>query len=74
MMTQGLRVWFRDEIENTVLAVDRANLDIAQHIPTEQMHLYRAGFEAAVDAILGAFGIAYRRPVRQVDAGREVEQ
>ena len=63
---QGLRVWFRDEIENTLLAVDGANLDIAQHIQTPEMVMYRRGFDAAIRAVALAFGIDWQQ------AGREL--
>ena len=64
-------MWFRDDVERVLLAVDRANLDIAQRIPTQEMALYRAGFEAAIEATAGAFGIVYNRP-QQRQIGREV--
>jgi hypothetical protein len=55
----GLGVWLRDEIEDTLLAVDIANLDIADHIDTPEMRLYRKGYEAAIRSVAAAFGIAY---------------
>jgi hypothetical protein len=61
MTTQGLRVWFRDEIEASLLAVDGANRDIAQHITTPEMALYRRGFEAAIEAVARSFGITWQR-------------
>ncbi|HID63884.1 MAG TPA: hypothetical protein EYP49_14280 [Anaerolineae bacterium] len=57
--SRGLGVWFKDEIKNTLLALDAANLDIAQHIDTPEMRLYRKGYEAAIQAMAIAFGISY---------------
>ncbi|MBC8492377.1 MAG: hypothetical protein H8D43_01225 [Chloroflexi bacterium] len=52
-------IWFVDDIENILIAVDKANLDIARHIDTPEMRVYRLGYEAAIGAIASAFGIAY---------------
>jgi len=57
----GIGVWFKEEVENTIRAVDLANLDVAQHIRTPEMQLYRLGYEAAIDALASAFGIEYTR-------------
>lgn len=57
--SRGLGVWFKDEIRNTLVALDAANLDIAQHIDTPEMRLYRKGYEAAIQAMAIAFGISY---------------
>ena len=47
--TPSVRTWFPDEIENTIRAIDQANNDVAQHIRTPEMQLYRLGYEAAID-------------------------
>jgi len=52
-------IWFVDDIENILVAVDEANLDIARRIDTPEMRVYRLGYEAAVEAIAKAFGITY---------------
>lgn len=74
----GIGVWFKEEIENTLRAVDLANLDVAQHIHTPEMNLYRRGYEAAIDSLASAFGIEYARrttltplhlPAREADSG-----
>jgi len=57
--TGGFKIWFRDEIENVISAVDAANSDIASCIDTPEMMLYRRGYEAALKAIAEAFGIGY---------------
>lgn len=57
----SVRAWFPDEIENTIRAVDQANYNVAQHIPTPEMGMYRLGYEAAIDALVTAFGLDYRR-------------
>ncbi len=59
--TPSVRTWFPDEIENTLKAVDQANFDVAKHIPTPEMQMYRLGYEAAIDALVTAFGLDYRR-------------
>lgn len=59
--TPSVRTWFPDEIENAIKAVDQANYDVAQHIPTPEMRMYRLGYEAAIDAMVTAFGLDYRR-------------
>ncbi len=67
-------VWFRDDILDTLAAVDAANWDIAQHIDSREMLLYRMGFEAAIQAVAAAFGLAYqprsltsRKPLRVIE-------
>lgn len=57
----GIGVWFRDEIEAIIRAVDVANMDVARHIETPEMRLYRLGYEAAIDALATAFGVGYVR-------------
>lgn len=57
----SVRTWFPDEIENTIKAIDQANNDVAQHIPTPEMQMYRLGYEAAINALATAFGLDYRR-------------
>ncbi len=56
----GLEVWFRDDIQNTLRAVDSANSDLFKTISTPEMRLYRQGYEAAIRAIGEAFGIRYK--------------
>ncbi len=60
---QAPGVWYRNDILDILTAVDEANWDVAQHIGTPQMRLYRKGFEAAVQAIAAAFGLAYKSRV-----------
>jgi len=57
----GIGVWFKEEIENTICAVDLANKDVAQHIVTPEMQMYRLGYEAAIEALATAFGVKYTR-------------
>jgi len=59
----GLGVWFRDEIKDILLALDAANLDVAQHVPTSEMQLYRKGYAAAIQAMAAAFGISITPPM-----------
>lgn len=57
---QGLGVWFRDEIQDALIAVDAANWDIAQHLEgADEIKLYRKGFEAALRAVAAVFGLSY---------------
>ena len=58
----GSGVWFPDEIMDALSAVNTANLDVAQHIDTPEMRLYRSGFEAAIGALAQAFGLTYYSP------------
>lgn len=59
----GIEVWFKEDIENIILAVDQANRDVAKHIDTPGMAMCRMGFEAALEAVSATFGIAYERTV-----------
>ena len=60
-MTQtGLRVWFRDEIENALLAVNTSNEAIAKHVNTPEMALYQLGFATAIKAVAVAFGVEWK--------------
>ena len=58
----GLDIWFKDEILQTLKAVDMANLDVAGEIDSLEMRLYRRGFEAAIRSIAAAFGLDYEPP------------
>lgn len=59
---RGLKVWFRDEIYNTINAVDIANRDIAEGVPTQEMIIYRRGYVAALRAVAAAFGLSIQFP------------
>lgn len=56
---RGLKVWFRDEIQNTLVAIDTANLDLVSAIDSAEMQIYRKGYAAAIRAVAAAFGIPY---------------
>ncbi len=56
---RGLKVWFRDEIQNTLMAIDTANLDLVSAIDSAEMQIYRKGYAAAIRAVAAAFGIPY---------------
>jgi len=56
-------IWYRNDILDVLSSVDAANWDIARHIATPQMRIYRQGFEAAMQAIAAAFGLSYKPPV-----------
>jgi hypothetical protein len=61
----GLNVWFKDDIRNTLRAVDSANADLFKTINTPEMQLYRQGYESAIRAIAEAFGIHYEQSARR---------
>ena len=54
---RGLGIWFKDEIENILMANDEANLDIASRFDAPEVRIYRQGFSAAISAVATAFGI-----------------
>ena len=54
---RGLGIWFRDGIENILLAIDEANLDMVSRFDAPEVRIYRQGFSAAVSAVATAFGI-----------------
>lgn len=56
---RGLKVWFRDEIQNTLIAIDTANQDLVSNIDSAEIQIYRKGYAAAIRAIAAAFGIPY---------------
>jgi len=59
---RGLGIWFRDGIENVLLAIDEANLDMVSRFDTPEVRIYRQGFAAAISAVATAFGIRYASP------------
>jgi len=59
-LSSGIGVWFEQEIENALQAIDAANLDVAEFVPTQEMRLYRKGYAAAINAIAAALGVNYR--------------
>ncbi len=59
---RGLGIWFRDGIENILLAIDEANLDMVSRFDAPEVRIYRQGFAAAISAVATAFGIRYTSP------------
>jgi hypothetical protein len=53
----GLGIWFKDGIENILLAIDEANLDMVSRFDAPEVRIYRQGFAAAISAVATAFGI-----------------
>jgi hypothetical protein len=53
----GLNVWFKDDVQNALRAVESANAGLFEIISTPEMQLYRQGYEAALRAVAEAFGI-----------------
>ena len=56
---RGLGIWFKDGIENILLAIDEANLDMVSRFDVPEARIYRQGFAAAISAVATAFGIRY---------------
>lgn len=56
---RGLGIWFKDGIENVLLAIDEANLDMVSRFDAPEVRIYRQGFSAAISAVATAFGIRY---------------
>jgi hypothetical protein len=56
---RGLGIWFKDGIENILLAIDEANLDMVSRFDAPEVRIYRQGFAAAISAVATAFGIRY---------------
>lgn len=54
---RGLGIWFKDGIENILLAIDEANLDMVNCFPGPEVRIYRQGYAAALRAVATAFGI-----------------
>jgi hypothetical protein len=63
---RGLKIWFRDEIQNTLVAVDMANLDLFSSIDSPEMQMYRRGYVAAMRAVAAAFGLSYSPHIDQM--------
>jgi hypothetical protein len=59
---RGLGIWFKDGIENILLAIDEANLDMVSRFDAPEVRIYRQGFAAAISAVATAFGIRYASP------------
>ena len=51
-------VFLRDDVENILKAVDRANASLVNHLPMEEVAIYRAGFVAAMQAMAAAFDVS----------------
>ena len=56
---RGLGIWFKDGIEDILLAIDEANLDMVSRFDAPEVRVYRQGFAAAISAVATAFGIRY---------------
>ena len=59
----SLDVWFKDDIRNTLVAIDTASADAITRAAAgphgnHAMRLYREGFQDAVKAVATAFGIS----------------
>lgn len=50
-------VFFREDIKNVLRSIDSANACLADHVPTSQVAIYRAGFTAALQAVALAFDV-----------------
>ncbi|UCC89047.1 MAG: hypothetical protein JSV81_06995 [Anaerolineales bacterium] len=64
----GLNVWFRNDVQNALRAVESANAGLFEIVSTPEMELYRQGYEAALRAVAEAFGIRHEpltRPAKE---------
>ncbi len=59
-LSSGIGVWFEKEIENALKAIDFANKDVSELVPTPEMQVYRQGYQAAINAMAASFGVNYR--------------
>ena len=59
-LASGIGVWFEQQIEDALQAVNEANEDIADLVPTAEMRIYRRGYVAAINAISATFGCNYK--------------
>jgi hypothetical protein len=58
-------VWHKQDIAAAMRAVDLSSAAIAQHVDTQEMRLYRLGFDTEMAALAVAFGVDW-------PAGREL--
>jgi hypothetical protein len=63
----GQSVWHRDDIAAAMRAVNLSSAAIAQHVDTQEMRLYRLGFDTALAALAVVFGVDW-------PAGKELTQ
>lgn len=52
-------VYVRDDIQNVLKAIDRANRDLTTLLRSTEADIYRSGFVAAVQAVAAAFNIRF---------------
>ncbi len=50
-------VFWRDDIESILRAIDLANGALAVNLPVREVEIYRAGFRAALTAAAEAFAV-----------------
>lgn len=60
-------VFLRDDVENIMKAVDRANASLVNHLPMEEVAIYRAGFVAAMQAMAAAFDVSLEQHIQMVE-------
>jgi len=60
----GQTVWHRDDILAAMQAVDLSSAAIAQHVDTQEMRLYRLGFDTALAALAVSLGVNW--PTKEV--------
>ena len=51
--------YVRDDIENILRAINRANRDLSSLLGSAEVDLYRAGFVAALQALAEAFNVQF---------------
>ncbi len=50
-------VFWREDIQSILRAIDRANASLAAHLPLAEVAIYRAGFAAALQAVATSFDV-----------------
>lgn len=65
---RGLKIWFRDEIQNALAAVDIASTDLLSGIDSSEIQMYRRGYAAAIRAVAAAFGLSYSPQIDHVES------
>jgi hypothetical protein len=55
-------VFLREDIQNILRAIDRANGSLASNLPMAEVAIYRAGFAAALGAVAEAFDVQLSSP------------
>lgn len=61
-------VYLRSDIENALVAIEKANAALAEQVPLAQVAIFRAGFTAALQAVAASFDIRLDAPATRLEA------